>query len=159
MLRALLALICLFAASAAWAASDGVRPDPVLTPGAVRTMNRDEICNTRTRTVRNVSGVDKLVVYRRYGMLGPKAPFPGTDLLPPYEVDHLISLELGGSNDIENLWPQAYDQPFGAHQKDRLENKLHKMICAGRISVKDAQAAISVDWVAAYAKYVGDDKE
>ena len=24
-----------------------------------------------------------------------------------YEVDHLISLELGGSNEVANLWPEA----------------------------------------------------
>jgi hypothetical protein len=141
--------------SAAFAASDGIRPDPVLTPGAIRTTSRDEVCGTKTGTVRNVSGSLKLQVYRRYGMAGPSAAFPGTDLLPPYEVDHLVSLELGGSNDITNLWPEAYDQPMGAHAKDALENRLHKLICAGRITVEEAQRAIATDWVAAYAKYIG----
>jgi hypothetical protein len=139
-----------------WAASDGIRPDPVLTPGAIRTTSRDEICGTKTGTVRNVSGSLKLQVYRRYGMTGPTAAFPGTDLLPPYEVDHLVSLELGGSNDITNLWPEAYDQPMGAHAKDALENRLHRLICAGRIEPEEAQRAIATDWVAAYAKYVGE---
>jgi hypothetical protein len=151
-------LILAFAAglsSHAWAASDGVRPDPILTPGAVRTTSRDDICSTKTGTIRNVSGSLKLQVYRRYGMSGPKAAFPGTDLLPPYEVDHLVSLELGGSNDITNLWPEAFNQSLGAHEKDRLEQRLHRMICAERISVEEAQHAIATDWVAAYRKYVG----
>jgi hypothetical protein len=139
-----------------WAASDGVRPDPILTPGAVRTTSRDDICSTKTGTIRNVSGSLKLQVYRRYGMSGPKAAFPGTDLLPPYEIDHLVSLELGGSNDITNLWPEAFDQPLGAHAKDQLENKLHRLICAGRIPVEVAQHAIATDWVAAYHQYVGE---
>jgi hypothetical protein len=25
-----------------------------------------------------------------------------------YEIDYLISLELGGSNSIKNLWPESY---------------------------------------------------
>lgn len=148
------ALLCALS-TPAHAASDGVRPDPVLTPGAIRTTDKAEICGTKTSTVRNVSGSEKLAVYRRYGMVGPSAAFPGTNLLPPYEVDHLVSLELGGSNDITNLWPEAYDQPMGAHQKDAVENKLHRLICAGRISVEEAQHAIAADWVAAYAKFVG----
>jgi len=159
MTRTLLAALALAfmaaLASPAMAASDGIRPDPALTPGAVRTTSRDEICTTRTAAVRNVSGAEKLAVYRRYGMAGPSEAFPGTELLPPYEIDHLISLELGGSNDATNLWPQAFDQPMGAHQKDALENRLHKLICAGRIPVEEAQRAIATDWVSAYAKYVG----
>lgn len=141
--------------SHAWAASDGVRPDPVLTPGAIRTTSRADICGTKTSTIRNVSGSLKLQVYRRYGMVGPSAAFPGTDLLPPYEVDHLVSLELGGSNDITNLWPEAFEQPMGARQKDHLEQRLHHMICADLISVEEAQRAIATDWVAAFQKYVG----
>ncbi len=104
--------------------------------------------------MRNVSGSEKLAVYRRYGMVGPNAAFPGTDLLPPYEIDHLVSLELGGSNDITNLWPEAYSQAMGAHEKDALENKLHKLVCSGQITVEDAQHSIATDWVAAYRKYV-----
>lgn len=42
------------------------------------------------------------------------------------EVDHLISLELGGANAIENLWPQPFDGKWNAHVKDRLELRLHK---------------------------------
>lgn len=156
-MRSLAVLVILAGFSShAWAASDGVRPDPMLTPGAIRTTSREEICATKTSAVRNVSGSEKLAVYRRYGMTGPNAAFPGTDLLPPYEVDHLVSLELGGSNDITNLWPESYGQPMGAHEKDALENRLHHLICAGRIGVEDAQRAIATDWVAAYRLYVGE---
>jgi 5-methylcytosine-specific restriction endonuclease McrA len=42
------------------------------------------------------------------------------------EVDHLISRELGGADATDNLWPQPYTQHPGAHEKDRLENQLHK---------------------------------
>jgi hypothetical protein len=62
------------------------------------------------------------------------------------EIDHLVSLEIGGSNDLANLWPEPYLRAGGAKQKDVIENALHKMVCAGKITLPDAQACISRDW-------------
>jgi hypothetical protein len=66
------------------------------------------------------------------------------------EVDHLISLELGGSNDIKNLWPEPYLPRPGARQKDVLENWLHKQVCSGKMPLSDAQRMIATDWYAPY---------
>ena len=67
----------------------------------------------------------------------------------------MISLELGGANDIKNLWPESYTTvPYNAHVKDDLENKLHRMICSGQIDMKTAQTEIATDWIGAYKKYV-----
>jgi hypothetical protein len=41
-----------------------------------------------------------------------------------------------------------------AHVKDSLENKLHSLVCAGTVTLKDAQDQISGDWIAAYKMYV-----
>lgn len=72
-----------------------------------------------------------------------------------YEEDHLISLELGGSPDSpNNLWPQPWVGDKNARMKDQIENKLHKMVCAGEISLKEAQSDIANDWYSAYLKYV-----
>jgi hypothetical protein len=71
------------------------------------------------------------------------------------EVDHLISLELGGSNRPANLWPEPYDIVWNAKVKDKLENRLHKMVCAGEIDLSTAQKAIAKDWIAAYQQYEG----
>ena len=71
------------------------------------------------------------------------------------EVDHLRSLELGGANTRANLWPQPYCGPWNAIQKDTLENHLHKLVCAGEITLEQAQAEISMDWIAAYKRYIG----
>jgi hypothetical protein len=73
-----------------------------------------------------------------------------------YEIDHLISLELGGSNDIKNLWPESCrTEPWNARAKDKLENRLHELVCTGQILVEDAQRAIAQDWIAAYQHFVG----
>jgi len=74
-----------------------------------------------------------------------------------YEEDHLISLELGGDpRSPDNLWPEPWFGDWNARVKDKLENRLHALVCSGEIRLRDAQKAIAVDWVAAYRKYVGD---
>jgi len=39
-----------------------------------------------------------------------------------YEVDYLITPELGGATDIRNLWPYG-DTVWNAHVKDQLEDR------------------------------------
>ncbi|HVI91157.1 MAG TPA: hypothetical protein VM659_22855 [Dongiaceae bacterium] len=66
----------------------------------VLTTDRGRICTAGySKTVRNVPTAEKNTVYREYGITNHRTG--------EYEVDHLISLELGGSNDIANLWPQS----------------------------------------------------
>src|SRR5260221_1051161 len=68
------------------------RPDPRCTPGAVFSgVTYQKICVAGyTRTVRNVSASEKAQVFTEYGVTSHT---PGQ-----YEVDHLMPLELGGSN-------------------------------------------------------------
>jgi hypothetical protein len=127
------------------------RPNPSLTPGVVNPAATLAVICVRGYTsqpgVRNVTDSTKAKVFAEYGV-DPKAD--------QFEVDHLISLELGGSNDILNLWPQAYNtKPLNAHTKDALENKLHTLVCAGKADLKSVQHDIAADWTAAYTKYVG----
>ena len=75
-----------------------------------------------------------------------------------YEVDHLISLELGGSNSVRNLWPEPYDIHWNAHVKDALENRLHSLVCDGTVSMETAQKAISTNWINAYKTYFHTDQ-
>jgi hypothetical protein len=73
-----------------------------------------------------------------------------------FEEDHLISLELGGSpTDVKNLWPEPYSSATGARIKDKIENKLHALVCSGQLSLKTAQKAIASNWFLAYQKYIG----
>ncbi len=119
-----------------------------MTPGAVLNVADTDVCTPGySSRVRHVTAQTKREVYAEYGIT---VHAPGD-----YEVDHLISLEIGGSNSIKNLWPQSYlTAPWNAHVKDALENRLHRMVCAHTIALKTAQDAIAKDWIAAYRKYV-----
>jgi hypothetical protein len=71
---------------------------------------------------------------------------PGTH--PDYEIDHLIPLCLGGSDDFSNLWPQprrSIEPICNAEAKDRLERRLCDMVCAGQIDLGAAQEDIAKD--------------
>ncbi|MDQ6830586.1 MAG: HNH endonuclease [Gemmatimonadota bacterium] len=122
-------------------------PDRRRTPGAVLDVTAKDICVPGyTKKVRNVPATVKKQVYESYGIrTHPRGAF---------EVDHLISLELGGSNAVANLWPESYrTSPWNAKVKDALENKLHRMVCANEIDLPAAQRAIAVDWIGAYKQY------
>lgn len=126
-----------------------ILPDPAMTPGAVDPAATVEVVCVPgySKAARHVTAATKRRVYAAYG-INPKRG-------GPYEVDHLISLALGGSNDPANLWPQSYvTTPWNARRKDALESRLHKMVCSGRVSLREAQEAIAGDWVAAYRVYM-----
>jgi len=78
------------------------------------------------------------------------------NLTGDFEEDHLISLELGGSpTSVKNLWPEPYSSAYGARIKDKIENKLHALVCSHQITLAVAQKAIAKNWYAAYLKYIG----
>lgn len=140
-------LVALTVAGVAHAA-DPVRPNPHLTPGAVVTTDVSRICTPGyTKSVRHTSGSLKAFVYREYGIDRRGGH---------YEIDHLISLELGGADVAKNLWPESYDtEPWNARVKDRLENYLHEQVCTGWIPIEQAQKEMATDWIAAYERYLG----
>jgi hypothetical protein len=72
-----------------------------------------------------------------------------------YELDHHIPLALGGHpRNPRNLILQRWDGPDGAKAKDRLEVRLQKLVCAGKVSLGIAQRDIYLDWQGAFRKYV-----
>lgn len=131
-------------------------PDSDATPGAVRTLSRVEVCDGgSTKQFRHTTEKMKEAVYAEYGV-DKHYPLPGagsgTFKAPLYEIDHLVSLELGGADEVENLWPQPYYQHPGAREKDSVENWLHREVCAGRMDLQEAQRSIATDWYALYLK-------
>lgn len=142
-------LLCLLWLTAAHAGQVApLVPNPDLTPGAVLTTDVQTICkHGYTATVRHVTLSERKAVFKAYGI-----PYSQHH---SYELDHNVSLELGGSNAIANLWPQSYRTMPNARTKDRLENELHRLVCAGKLGIRDAQQAIRGDWRYAYAEYIG----
>jgi hypothetical protein len=141
----------MFVAGSAEAAS---LPNASLTPGKVRVdLSPQEICATRWgRDARHVSAATKRATFAEYGLTGNTDPFCRPK---GCEIDHLISRELGGADDIKNLWPQSYAGPWNAHMKDRVENRLHKEVCLRHMSLEAAQQGIARDWVTLYRRYFG----
>lgn len=132
-----------YAATDAQCQSQLPYPDATCTPGAVFNVTADQVCTPGyASSVRNVPQSEKNQVYAEYGITSHTSG--------QYEVDHFIPLELGGSNDISNLWPEPASPTPGFHQKDKVENYLHDQVCSGAISLSDAQHAIASDWVAVY---------
>ena len=120
-------------------------PNRRLTPGVALRVGAAQICRPEyASSVRNVPESEKEAVYRRYRVA--HVPYA-------HEVDHLVSLELGGSNDIRNLWPEPYAGRWGARTKDVLENRMHDLVCAGRLGLRFAQRIEARNWVAAYRRY------
>jgi len=125
---------------------NGPFPDKECTPGAVfEGVTVKQICTPGySASVRNVPISEKNQVYAEYGIL--------THSKGEYEVDHMISLELGGSNDISNLWPESANPNPGFHEKDEVENYLHDEVCSQNISLSDAQQEIATDWLSVYKR-------
>ncbi len=107
-----------------------------------------------SKCIRNVPQAEKMAVYQSYGLTGNHTGY--CDSKQGCEVDHLISLELGGSNEQTNLWPEPYQgTEWNAHVKDQLENFLHAHVCTGDISLDQAQQEIATNWIESYKKRLG----
>ena len=62
----------------------------------------------------------------------------------------------GAPDDPRNLWPEARTGASGsATQKDVLENYLHRAVCSGSMTLRDAQRTIKRNWQAAYLETTG----
>jgi hypothetical protein len=66
-------------------------------------------------------------------------------------LDHLVPLEMGGADTIENIWPQC--GPTGGtlwqryfKQKDVVENYLTALVKSGNMDLAEAQRQIARDW-------------
>jgi len=126
-------------------------PDLHLTPGATLPVTQNQVCAANAAEIQTIPASLKRKVFEEYGVTSPQPD--------AFEVDYLITPELGGATDIRNLWPEPYqDTVWNAHVKDQLEDRLHRMVCHGDVDLATAQRDISTDWIAAYRKYFHADK-
>lgn len=131
---------------------------PALTPGVTRTppLPVAQLCSTKWgKDRRAVTEAMKLQVFHEYGFTGDHDP----RLMPDAhgetaEIDHLISRENGGADDVKNLWVEPYAGPWNAHDKDRLENAEHADICSGKKTPPQVWAELR-DWEPSYVKEFG----
>jgi hypothetical protein len=164
-LRAMLriAALCILLVAAAYGASQIVRvfhpadtahlqhqgllPDPHLTPGAVNADATEQLCAMEHEIV-----VGEVTVPLRQQVLD-EYRIPG-ERMGQYEIDYLISPGLGGTQTIQNLWPQpTSSKVWNSTVKDALEERLHQMVCNHQLDLPTAQHDIATNWIDAYKKY------
>lgn len=132
----------------------GALPDSLCTPGATNSAVTQESIQSTICVSGYTKTIRPLVTYTSPLKAQQMREYGYTDPITAHEEDHLIALEDGGSpSDPANLWPGPYESagnPLGMHAKDRLENALHAEVCAGQITLVEAQRQLSTNWVAAY---------
>ena len=152
-MKKIICILVLFIALAIPAYScqtDGVYPDLSLecTPGSVyENVTLEVICTPGySKTVRKTTPAMKREVYKKYN-------------IPPserklYVLDHLISLQLGGQDSIDNLFPQRKDPKPNSRDKDRVENFLKRSVCRFDLTLQEAQEMIRENWLDVYQDYL-----
>lgn len=126
-------------------------PEPNLTPGAAQTIPADICLVTPREDASAIPVAERKEVFREYGIDYRRAG--------QYELDHLITPALGGTDDIHNLWPEPYNSTeWNAHVKDQIEDLLHQMVCSGQVDLPTAQREIATNWIDAYKHYFHTDK-
>lgn len=137
-------------AFSARAADPPILPRLDITPGAVATScTIHDICPHERPGLRG--GIPAAM---RQAILGDYEAASYCGKQGACELDHSVSVELCGATTRQNLWPQSYLYSEGARIKDRLENELHRRVCAGKMPLRDAQKVIETDWLGAYVKFV-----
>jgi hypothetical protein len=112
--------------------SDITRTPGVLNPDVTQATIHSTICvKGWTSTIRPPTSYTnelKRRQLREYGVSGP---------LSNFQEDHLISLSLGGHpTDPRNLWPEPNPR---ALEVDVIERELNEKVCAGRLTLAEAQ--------------------
>jgi hypothetical protein len=116
-------------------------PDSKLTPGDIKTDTMEIVCPTNYgERAKTVNPSVQQEVFNSYGQVYPN---------DGYVIDHLIPVELGGSSDPKNLWPQKKEE---ARKKDIAETYLRRLVCDGGYSLPQAQYDIKKDWYAVYTQ-------
>jgi hypothetical protein len=131
------------------------KPIKDLTTGDILTSDIETICvSNYSKTVRDVSGSTKKKVYDLYKVPANERGTYKGQLIS--KIDHLVPLAIGGSNDISNLWSHYYypEDGYGVVMKNRIENKLHRLVCEGKLDIKEAQNCIASDWQMCYDRFV-----
>jgi hypothetical protein len=128
-------------------------PDPKCTPGAINPTITAEVLRDpafRTACVRQqvTAEHEKAQTYNWYSIPHPVNNGRGSQSC---ELDHLVSLELGGADTLDNIWPQCGPpgMPLAQRyfkQKDIVENFLSWRVKRGEMDLTQAQKGIASNW-------------
>jgi hypothetical protein len=126
-----------------------IRPDDLLTPGAIASTDFADVCGiidglTYSKRHRRTSSELKRDVYETYHVDRAGRNF---------EIDHRVPLCLGGADVRENLWPQpGYEHP-SYQEKDALEEEICRRVCRDHtLSLQEGQAIFLGDWIIGYQR-------
>jgi len=120
-------------------AADEMLPNPKLTPGRIARKDKDR---------NGVTEEMERHLFDRYHIPWRRRA--------EFKVDHLIPIELGGADVMENLWPQSlYARPYSVERKELLTQHLLARIAAGKMTLSQAQKEISEDWISCFVDYLG----
>ncbi len=124
-------------------------PDPTCTPGAYNSTVTAAVFGNKkftTRCVRDciTDGAMKKTTYKAYSIKQNSS----------CELDHLVPLEMGGADTLDNIWPQCGQAPNGKDYKaikDQIESYLAIKVLLG-MDLDSARKGIASDWT----QYIGD---
>jgi hypothetical protein len=120
-------------------AQEALLPKPKLTPGRVAKSDKERA---------GVSLAMEQKVFARY-----RLPWASR---AAFKIDHLIPVELGGADTIDNLWPQSLRaRPYGADRKELLAEVLRLKVVRGQMTLEEAQELMRNDWIDAFVDHVG----
>ncbi len=136
-----------------------VLPDPRCTPGSITPLVTSAnlettICqygySASVRPPLYLTEPEKFALMQAYGVSGSASN---------YEFDHLVPLELGGSSNLANMWPEpnqgspstfnSYSH-YGNNAKDGVESQSNYAVCDRGYSLALAQSEIATNWVLAH---------
>ena len=82
-----------------------------------------------------------------------RAGYPESEVYK-YKLDYVVPVALGGHpRKLENFELIRREGPSISKRKNGIEEKLQCLVCAGELSLADAQHEASTDWEAAYQRY------
>jgi hypothetical protein len=135
----LVAFAFLFVLATDVQAQEALLPNSKLTPGRIAQSDKDR---------GGVSVEMEQKVFARYRLPWSRRP--------AYKIDHLIPVELGGADTIDNLWPQRLKaRPYGPDRKELLAEVLLHRIARKQITLEQAQEQIRTDWIDAFIDHLG----
>jgi hypothetical protein len=127
------------------------RPNPRLTPGAVASTDLTVLCR-QSRHAPRISQANPLLsvseqdaIYKSYRV----AP----NRIKRYSLDFLVPLQLGGAVTPANVWPISLTRGMGFVEKQRLNVRMHILVCHGEMPLAEAQKRMAEDWVALWVRY------